>query len=142
MKDNKVDTKVGIIVSISDLNVKVLLENNNIKIKDILYTIFDGEERKFEVVEINDMIATTIPFESVIGLKKGIELSKKEDGLEILYSDEILGKVFNSYGEIINNKEVKNVINKNVYDRKVSLEEINVDDTILWTGIKVIDFFS
>ena len=31
---------------------------------------------------------------------------------------------------------------RNVYERKVNLEEINVDDNILWTGIKVIDFFS
>ncbi len=142
MKDNNAEKKVGIIVSISDLNVKVLLEDNDVKIKDILYTNYKGEERTFEVVEINDMIATTIPFESVIGLKKGIELSKKENGLEILYSDEILGKVFNSYGKIINDKTVENDIKRNVYDRKVSLDEINVDDSILWTGIKVIDFFS
>ena len=133
---------VGVIVSISDLNVKVLLETKDIKINDILYTNLNGEERSFEVVEINDMIATTIPFESVIGLKKGIQLSKKENGLEILYSEEILGKVFNSYGKIINKEQVNNEIKRNVYERKVSIEEINVDDNILWTGIKVIDFFS
>lgn len=139
---NSNDKTVGIIVAISDLNVKVLLENNDVKIKDILYTNFNGKERSFEVVEINDMIATTIPFESVNGLKKGVQLSKKENGLEIQYSDEILGKVFNSYGKIINNTSVQNVVKRNVYDRKVTLDEINVDDNILWTGIKVIDFFS
>lgn len=136
------DNTVGIIVAISDLNVKVLLEKNDIKIKDILYINFNGEERSFEVVEINDLIATTIPFESVNGLKKGIKLFKKENGLEIQYSDEILGKVFNSYGKIINNASVEKVEKRNVYNRKVTLDEINVDDNILWTGIKVIDFFS
>ena len=136
------NNKVGVIVSISDLNVRVLLDNNDIKINDILYTEYEGEERNFEVVEINNMIATTIPFESVHGLKKGIELQKKEQGLEILYSDEILGKVFNSYGKIINDEKVENIVKRNVYDRKVSIDEINVDDKVLWTGIKVIDFFS
>jgi len=133
---------VGVIVSISDLNVKVLLEDNNVEINDILYTDFNGETYSFEVVEINDMIATTIPFESVIGLKKGISLRKKKNGLEIQYSDEILGRVFNSYGQVINNNPIHNIVKRNVYDRKVSLEEINVDNNILWTGIKVIDFFS
>ena len=72
------NNSVGKIVAISDLNVKVLINNNDIKINDVLYTNLNGEERSFEVVEINDMIATTIPFESVIGLKKGVELQKKE----------------------------------------------------------------
>ena len=136
------DNNAGVIVAISDLNVKVLLESDDIKIKDVLYTNFRGEKRSFEVVEINDLIATTIPFESVNGLKKGIELFKQQNGLEIQYSDEILGKVFNSYGKIINNVKIENIIKRNVYDRKVTLDEINVDDNILWTGIKVIDFFS
>ena len=135
------NNSVGKIVAISDLNVKVLINNNDIKINDVLYTNLNGEERSFEVVEINDMIATTIPFESVIGLKKGVELQKKENGLEIQYSDEILGRVFSPYGKIINNNPVQ-VVKRNVYNRKVDLGEINVDDNILWTGIKVIDFFS
>jgi len=145
MLAEKIDSKdnnAGVIVAISDLNVKVLLENDDIKINDVLYTNFNGKKRSFEVVEINDLIATTIPFESVNGLKKGIKLSKQQKGLQIQYSDEILGKVFNSYGKIINNAKVENVVKRNVYDRKVTLSEINVDDSILWTGIKVIDFFS
>ena len=133
---------VGIITAISDLNVKVLLTDNSLKINDMLYTVINGEERTFEIVEINEMVATTIPFENVIGLKKGIKLSKKQNGLEIQYSDEILGRVFNSYGKVLNNAPIENVIRKNVYDRKVSLDEINVEDSILWTGIKVIDFFA
>lgn len=140
--ENVNNEKVGVIISISELNVKVLLNNNDVKINDILYINSNGNERSFEVVQIDDMIATTIPFESVIGLKKGLKLSKKQNGLEIQYSDEILGKVFNSYGNVINNEPIQNIIKKNVYDRKVSLEEINISDNILWTGIKVIDFFA
>lgn len=140
MINNK--AKAGVITSISDLNVKALLTDNDLNINDILYTVINGEERSFEIVEINEMVATTIPFENVIGLKKGIELFKRENGLEIQYSDEILGRVFNSYGSVINNVPITEEVKRNVYDRKVSLEEINIDDNILWTGIKVIDFFS
>lgn len=134
---------VGKIISISDLNVKVLLNSNSdIKIGDILYFTSHNVETLFEVVEINEIIATTIPFENVIGLRKGIELLKKDHGLEIEYSDEILGRVFNSYGKVMNNNPIVNSVKKNVYNRKISLEELNINDDILWTGIKVIDFFS
>lgn len=134
--------KVAKIIAISDLNVKVLLFTDEIKINDILFTEINGAEKSFEVVEINDMIATTIPFESVVGLKKGIELEKKAEGLSIQYSDEILGKVFNSYGKVINNRPIETEIKKNVYKRKINFGELKIDDSILWTGIKVIDFFS
>lgn len=136
------DKKIGKIIAISDLNVKVLLFSNEIQINDILFATIRGEERSFEVVEINDMIATTIPFERVVGLKKGIELQKKDMGLSIQYSDEILGKVFNSYGKVINDKIINEEIKKNVYSRKIDFDELKTDDNILWTGIKVIDFFS
>jgi len=134
--------RIGVIISVSELNVKILLDDNNIKIKDILYTNENNQQRFFEVVEVDEMVATTIPFDSVIGIKKGTELYKKENGLEIQYSDEILGKIFNSYGSVINNVPIQNIVKRNVYDRKVTIEEVNIDDNILWTGIKVIDFFA
>ena len=69
---------VGRIIGISDLNVRVVLLENDVKIGDILSCDLNGEQRRFEVVEIDANIATTIPFETVIGLKKGIELDLVE----------------------------------------------------------------
>ena len=66
---------IGKIIGVSDLNIKVLLSGNNIKIKDILY--YEDQEKithKFEVVEIDSNIALAIPFSSVHGVKKGIDL--------------------------------------------------------------------
>jgi F-type H+-transporting ATPase subunit beta len=66
---------IGKIIGISDLNIKVLLSDNKIKIKDVLY--YEDEEKtkhRFEVTEINDDIALAVPFESVHGIKKGIDL--------------------------------------------------------------------
>lgn len=134
---------VAKIIEISELNVKVLLINNKVKIKDILtYKQDDGTNHRFEVVEIDSNIAYTIPFESVNGLKKGLNLELEEGGLQIQYSDEILGKMFNSYGDLIDSNKIKKELKKNVYDRSLSLKEININDEPLWTGIKVLDFFT
>ena len=134
---------VGRIIAISELNVKVLLsKEKEVKLKDIL--VYKGSEkpRKFEVVQINSNIAYCIPFERVNGLKKGMEVEKEEGGLKIQYSDEILGKVFNPYGELIDNKKIKKKEEKNVYERNLSLQDINIHTDPLWTGIKALDFFT
>lgn len=135
--------KVGKIIGVSDLNVKVLLKTDAIKIKDILY--YKDENNlihRFEVVEIDSNIALAIPFESVNGVRKGIDLELIDGGLQIEYSDKILGKMFNSYGDTIDGSKIKSPKCKNVYEKKLSIREIDINGDILWTGIKVIDFFA
>lgn len=139
MKSNK----VGKIIGVSDLNVKVLLGNEPIKINDILFYKDEQDKiHRFEVVEIDSNIARAIPFENVQGVKKGIELELMQGGLQIEYSDKILGKMFNSYGETIDGTKIKTPKLRNVYDKKLSIKEIDINGDILWTGIKVIDFFA
>ena len=134
--------KVARIISISDINVKVLLLEENIHIRDVLFFEKEGKRHRFEVVEIHQDTAYTVPFESVHGIKKGILLEKEEEGLAIQYSDEILGKMFNSYGDLIDSKKIKKPNKKNVYERNITIKEINIKGEELWTGIKVIDFFA
>jgi len=135
--------KVGKIIGVSDLNVKVLLETDAIKIKDILFYKDENDQlHRFEVVEIDSNIALAIPFESVNGVKKGIDLELIEGGLQIEYSDKILGKVFDSYGDTIDETKIKSPKLKNVYEKKLSIKDIDINGDILWTGIKVIDFFT
>ncbi len=134
---------VGKIIGVSDLNVKILLGADNIKINDILY--YEDEKKnihRFEIVEIDSNIALAIPFDSVNGVKKGIDLSLLEGGLQIEYSDKILGKMFNSYGATIDGTTIKSPKTRNVYDKKLSIRDIDINGDILWTGIKVIDFFT
>lgn len=133
---------VGKIITISELSIQILLADNNIKINEVLRIDPKYGDVKFEIVEINDNIATAIPFSSVVGLHKGIEVYKEEQGLEIEYSDKILGRVFDSYGRVIDEKELESEKKKNVYEQKISLQEVNINSGILWTGIKVIDFFA
>ena len=133
---------VGKIIQISELTVQVLLSSNDVKIRDVLYCILDGKKHSFEVVELNDHYATAIPFSNVRGLKKGIELEKEKEDLSIYYNDEILGKVFDAYGNLIDKTTIENQTKRSVYQKNLSLEEINIQGDILRTGIKVIDFFT
>lgn len=134
---------IGNILEISELTIKILLYNQDIKLKDLVFCKVENQKYEFEVVEIKQKIAKAIPFDRVIGLSKGLEVYKKESGLGVEYSDKILGRVFNSYGEPIDKAgKITNSTIKNVYERKISLEEINIDNKPLWTGIKALDFFA
>ena len=136
------DVSVGRIVSISELNVAVLVNDEKIKYHDILYAINKGKKIEFEVAEENGKMVSAIPFQSVVGLKKGLEVFKEDHGLEMQYNDEILGKVFDSYGNLLDDNHIEKVEKRNVYARNILLEEINLNGGILWTGIKVLDFFA
>lgn len=134
---------VGRIIAVSDLVVQILLnEDANVIIKDILVCKHHDMEYKFEVVEISGYIAKAIALDDVMYLKKGIPLYKDSAVLDIEYSDQILGKVFDSYGRIISNDKMESVRKRGVYSRNISLEELNIKTEILYTGIKVIDFFA
>lgn len=69
---------VGKIISVSDLNVKILLNSNDVGIKDILYYKENKDLHRFEIVQIDENTAIAIPLESVHGVKKGIELALLE----------------------------------------------------------------
>lgn len=135
-------SSVGKIIGISELNIKVLLYNTEVKLRDILSCEFEENIYKFEVVEVNSNIATAVPFKRVAGLKKGIDVDLEEGGLQVEYSKKILGKVFDSYGKTLDGKSMKSAKTKNVYERKLSVEEISIKSEPLWTGIKVLDFFT
>lgn len=132
---------VGKIISIFDISVEVILSDSSIKIGDIL-VLENDNKYSFEVVNINNISATCISLGTTRGLKKGANVIKKADGIEIEYSDKILGRVFNSYGDAIDNKRLDSVRKRNINHNTISLKELNVESDILWTGIKVIDFFA
>lgn len=132
---------VGKIISIFDISVEVILSDSSIKIGDIL-VLENDNKYSFEVVNINNISATCISLGTTRGLKKGANVVKKTDGIEIEYSDKILGRVFNSYGDAIDNKRLDSVRKRNINHNTISLKELNVESDILWTGIKVIDFFA
>lgn len=132
---------VGKIISIFDISIEVILNSNTVKIGDIL-TTQDDRKYTFEVVTINNVSATCISLDSTRGLQKGASVIKLSDGLEFEYSDKILGRIFNSYGVPIDSLKLDSVNKRSVLHNTVTLKEIDVNAGILWTGIKVIDFFA
>lgn len=132
---------VGKIISIFDISIEVVLNGNNIKVGDILEVEGDSNYR-FEVVEISNTSAICISLETTRGLKKGASVTLVSSGIHVEYSDNVLGRVFNSYGSIIDKKEFNSITTKRVDHPTTTLKELNLESEILWTGIKVIDFFS
>ena len=132
---------VGKIISIFDISIEVILSEMSVKIGDIL-SVKDDPSYSFEVVSINNVSATCISLGTTRGLKKGLAVEKTHNGIEIEYSDKMLGRVFNSYGEPMDNMKIDSIRKKNINNGTVNLKELNVQSDILWTGIKVIDFFA
>lgn len=133
---------VGKVISVSELNVRVLVEEGKIRIQNILYAEVRGKRVCFEVAEEDGNVVSTIPLHSAVGLKKGTPVYRLEDNLSMQYNDELLGKVFDAYGELIDDNTIEERQRRSIYDRTISMEEINVNGGNLWTGIKVLDFFA
>ena len=88
---------VGRIISIFDISIEVVLEDKNVKVGDILQ-VEDNAKLQFEVVEISNTTAICISLESTRGLKKGTPVILATNGINVEYSDKVLGRIFNSYG--------------------------------------------
>ena len=131
---------VGKIISIFDVSIKAILSSNDLHVGDIVET--EDGKYAFEVVRIDSIEATCITLKTNHGLKKGAKLVKKASGIEMEYSNKVIGRVFDSYGKVIDGmpftSENKRV---NVHDT-ISLQNLNIDTEPLWTGIKIIDFFA
>ena len=132
---------VGKIISIFDISVEVVLESNDIKVGDILQVV-NNHKYQFEVVEVSNTMATCISLESTRGLKKGDSVELLSDGIHVEYSEQVLGRIFNSYGDPIDKRGIDSKKKRRVDHATTTLQELNVESQILWTGIKVIDFFA
>lgn len=134
--------QIGKIITIGDISIEIILSSNDIKIGDIL-VVEDNSKYEFEVVEINNISATCVSLYSTRGLQKGSMVVKKSDGIEVEYSDKILGRIFDSYGNVIDGHHFESEKKVKVNESStVSLKEVKVESEPLWTGIKVIDFFA
>ena len=133
--------EVGKIISIFEISVQVIVSDNAIKIGDVLEAIDDSKYR-FEVIEITNTTALCISLNSTRGLKKGTIVKKVDNGLKMEYSDALMGRIFDAYGEVLDNKEFKSIKKKYINNKTVSIKDLNVESSMLKTGIKVIDFFA
>lgn len=132
----------GKIISVSDLLVEVLLSGVQVKKRDVMYAVKGEKTYRFEVEDIEGNIASLVPFSNVAGLSRGTEVYKAEEGLQMEYSDAILGRVFSPYGDPIDKKPIESQGKRTVYPDPLPLGTIDVNGSMLWTGIKALDFFA
>ena len=134
--------KIGKIISIFEISIEVVLDENvNIKTGDIL-EVLDHPEYCFEVIELSNTTALCISLKSTHGLKKGSEVVNSREGIQMEYSNAIMGRIFDAYGEVLDEKKYNSLNKKFIYKDTISLKDLNIDADALWTGIKVIDFFA
>ena len=133
--------EIGKIITIDDISIEIILSSNELNIGDIL-EVKGNSKYIFEVVEINNISATCISLYNTRGLQKGSIVTKKSDGIDIEYSDKILGRVFDSYGDVIDGLPFESEKKVKINSGTVSLKDVKTDNEPLWTGIKVIDFFA
>ena len=134
--------RIGKLISVSSLKADILLEKENVGIRDAVFVQKGDRVYRFEIAEINGMTASAICFGMTNGLKRGMDVFRAANGICVAYDDAILGHIFNSYGETIDGTELTGVHTRNIYDRDLDMSEIEIDGDILWTGIKVLDFFA
>ena len=132
----------GKIISVSDLLVEVLLSGVQVKKRDMMYAVKGEKTYRFEVEDVEGNIASLVPFSNVAGLSRGTEVYKAEEGLQMEYSDAILGRVFSPYGDPIDKKPIESQGKRTVYPDPLPLGTIDVNGSMLWTGIKALDFFA
>lgn len=138
---NTADGSVGRIISVSSLKVGIFMADNGVKVRDRFYAQKDGKTFWFEVAEVCGSVASAICFGSTRGLTRGLPVFAA-GGIEAPYDERILGHIYNSYGAPIDGSDNSEYTKRGIYDKSLSMNQIEIDGNILWTGIKVLDFFA
>ena len=136
------DVIVGKIISVSSIKIEILLANSDLSIHDVVCCKLNDRYVQFEVEEIKGTTALAICFDKTNGLKRGMNLYKVEGGISAPYEYSILGHMYSSFGESIDNTGYKAIVKRNVYEGNLKLCDVRIDGDIMWTGIKVLDFFA
>ena len=133
---------VGKIIGISSIKIDILLASNDIAIHDVVCTEVNNKLYQFEIEEIKGSTASAICFGMTNGLRRGMDLRKVVDGISAPYDAQILGHMFSSFGQSIDKSGVEIIKRKNIYDSNIKLGDVQIDGAIMWSGIKVLDFFA
>ncbi|MDR1013784.1 MAG: F0F1 ATP synthase subunit beta [Coriobacteriales bacterium] len=135
--------KIGKLMTISNMSVSILLSEEEVTVRDVVWADSKEGRVSFEIANVYGSVANAVPLGSIYGLQKGLDVHLQEGGLQIEYSDALLGRVFGSYGQPIDGlPPVENPHTRNIYDKNLSMAEINIKGEILWTGLKALDFFA
>ncbi len=137
-KENTINT--GMVEAVRGNIVDVFFQNN---IPDMNALIHAGEEKDIalEVISIIDpQRVRCIALTPTQGLKRGSEARDTGSTLEAPVGEEVLGRVMNVFGDVIDRREpFENVKKRPIHQEPVPLADRATTSEIFKTGIKAID---
>lgn len=133
---------VGKIISVSSIKIDMLVAIDDLSIHDVVCAKLEDRDIFFEVEQIKGSTASCICFEMTKGLRRGMNLYRVEGGLKAPYEDSLLGHMFSPFGNLIDNSNILIKNKRNIYDADLKISDITIDGDIMWSGIKVLDFFA
>ncbi len=131
---------IGRVIAVRGSVVDVVFEESIPPVTGLLYT---GENREV-IIEVSDHLdghtVRCIALNPTAGLGRGDEATGTDAPIEVPVGDGLLGRMFNLFGEPIDNNPQSIVAKKrSIHQRPIPLAQRVTSEEVFLTGIKVID---
>lgn len=139
------DKEKGIVVQVIDTVVDIKF--NDIKYLPPLLTKIEINNHDKKIIlevaqHLGNNIVRCIALNSIDGICRGLEAVNTKKTIMVPVGKEILGRMLNVFGEVIDGQNDLVGLNKiSIYRNAPDFKEQNVINDVLETGIKVIDLF-
>jgi F-type H+/Na+-transporting ATPase subunit beta len=143
MNDQPKQENLGIVISIRSSVVDVYFAE---KLPSILNVLRGGESDEIVIetlIHLDEQTVRGIALTSTQGLAEGAVLRDTGTSLNVPVGENLLGRVFNVFGETIDRKEkITGGTWRSIHQEPVPLERQSTKSEIFITGIKAIDLLS
>ena len=140
--------KIGKITQVMGPVVDVEFENYLPEINealDVNYK-FDSEEKQLVLevaAHLGDNVVRTIAMDMTEGLTRGQEVKARGAMIEVPVGEEVLGRIFNVIGEVVDDGEpVKAAVKWPIHRESPSFDNQSTKTEMFETGIKVVDLLA
>ncbi len=135
-------SETGEVVSIRGQIIEVAFAGKKPAVHEILVLVSDPTVKMEVFGSRGDSTIFCLMFQADVPLSRGSRVVSTVDTLRIPVGSELLGRAFDMMGEPIDGLgAIQTAQTRSVYGGDVKYDQIVVPNTILETGIKVIDFF-
>lgn len=136
---------IGKLKTIYGMVIDVFFPDSIPEILTALEINLNGNKFVFEVrYHLGNQTVRAIAISNVFGLHVDMDVKDTGKRIEIPVGKNVLGRVFNALGEVIDGMEfdVKNTPTRSVYRDAPSLDRQTTSRQVYYTGLKVIDFMA
>ncbi|MDD3342862.1 MAG: F0F1 ATP synthase subunit beta [Sulfurospirillaceae bacterium] len=118
------------------------------KINEAIEVNYEVEGKKQRLIlevaaHLGDNRVRTIAMDMSEGLTRGIEVKALGNPIQVPVGEEVLGRIFNVIGEVIDNgPDVSRKVNWSIHREPPKFEEQSTKSEIFETGIKVVDLLA